>query len=288
MASQNAIGIGLRAFWSSFRFMRVNNMRGWGVAFAITIMIVWGGVAFAWWHSLTQLRDAIWEASELERWRITSVELEIPFWSMLQEDLKMGLSSGLKSLSHLLVALLVFVLNLKVTKYIVLASLGPLIALLSEKASSCLQSTGEEQVGWRMILKGLVRGAKSALLMFSVELGVGAALVSLSFFISVILPFLAPVLAFLLPLALIATGSWFYGAAMFDCIWERKGLSGRQGLACSRRVGTSVIGLGLPIYLLMSVPFLALPVGLIVGPIGGAVGAVLIEARLPQGLYPKI
>ena len=262
-------------------------MRGWGVAFAVTIVIVWGGVAFAWWHSLTQLRDAIWEASELERWRIISVESKIPFWSMVQEYFKLGLSSGLKSLSHLLVAFFVFALNLKVTKYIVLASLGPLVSMLSEKASSCFQSTEVEQDGWRIIVKGLVRGAKSALLMFSVELGVGAALVSLSFFISVILPFLAPVLAFLLPLALLATGSWFYGAAMFDCIWERKGLSGREGLARSRMMGASLIGLGLPIYLLMSVPFLALPFGLIVGPIGGAVGAVLIEARLPQTLYPK-
>lgn len=262
-------------------------MRGWGLAFAITIMIVWGGVALAWWHSLTQLRDVIWEASELEKWPITSLESEIPFWSMVQEYAKMGLSSGLRSLSHILVALFVFALNLKVTKYIVLASLGPLIAMLSEKASSCLQSTEVKQDGWRMIMKGLVRGAKSALLMFSVELGVGAALVSLSFFISVILPFLAPVLAVLLPIALLATGSWFYGAAMFDCIWERKGLSSREGLARSRMMGASVIGLGLPIYLLMSIPFLALPFGLIVGPIGGAVGAVLIEARLPQGLYPK-
>jgi hypothetical protein len=281
MASQISIGTGLMAFWSSFRFMRVNNMRGWGMAFAITIMIVWAGVAFAWWHSLTQLRDTIWEASELEQWRIISEESEIPFWSLVQEYLKMGLSSGLNSLSHLLVALFVFALNLKVTKYIVLASLGPLIALLSEKASSRLKSSGEEQVGLRMMVKGLVRGVKSALLMFTVELGVGAALVSLSFLISVILPFFAPVLAFLLPLALVATGSWFYGAAMFDCIWERKGLSGREGLVCSRRIGTSVLGLGLPIYLLMTLPFLALPIGLIVGPIGGAVGAVLIEARLP-------
>jgi hypothetical protein len=66
---------------------------------------------------------------------------------------------------------------------------------------------------------------------------------------------------------------------MFDCIWERQGLGSRDGLRATRKYGIAVTGLGLPLYLLMTIPFLAFPLGLILGPVGGAVGAVILTSE---------
>lgn len=236
-------------------------------------------MAFGWWYSMSMVRDAILESPFLEAWKSEVSPPDGNLLSTIKNVLHIALSQGITSLLNLLFALITFLLNLKITKFIVLAVLGPLIAMLSERADAEFQVQLASTWRWESFTHGLVRGAKSASLMFMVEMSLGAVIGTGSFFISLLLPFLAPFLAILTPLAFVLIGSWFYGAAMFDCIWERQGLGSRDGLRATRKYGIAVTGLGLPLYLLMTIPFLAFPLGLILGPIGGAVGAVILTSE---------
>jgi uncharacterized protein involved in cysteine biosynthesis len=270
---------GWRAFWSSFQFIQQRGMKGWVLAFAIAAVLTWGCMAFGWWYSMSMVRDAILESPFLEAWKSEVSPPDGNLLSTIKNVLHIALSQGITSLLNLLFALITFLLNLKITKFIVLTVLGPLIAMLSERADAEFRAQTASTWRWESFTHGLVRGAKSASLMFMVEMSLGAVIGTGSFFISLLLPFLAPFLAIITPLAFVLIGSWFYGAAMFDCIWERQGLGSRDGLRATRKYGIAVTGLGLPLYLLMTIPFLAFPLGLILGPIGGAVGAVILTSE---------
>ena len=270
---------GGRAFCSSFQFIRQHGMKGWVFAFASATILAWGCMAFGWWYSLSMVRDAILESPFLEAWKKEMSPSDGTLWSTIKNLIHIFLSQGITSLLNLLFALITFVLNLKITKFIVLAVLGPLIAMLSERADAEFHAQTASTWRWESFIHGLVRGAKSACLMLLVEMSLGAVICTASFFISILLPFLTPFLALATPFAFVLIGSWFYGAAMFDCIWERHGMSSRDGLRASKKMGSAVTGLGFPMYLLMTIPFLAFPLGLVLGPIGGAVGAVILTSE---------
>jgi hypothetical protein len=268
---------GWRAFWMSFRFMQQHGMKSWILFFAIAAMVAWGGMACAWWYSLGLLREAILESSYLEIWQSSAVTADGSFWSRSTGLLKHIIARGLGPVLQILFAALALLLNMKVTKFFVLAVLGPLIAMLSERAAAVKDDDSESSWSWKLFLKGTIRGVKSAMLLFLVELSLTGILGIGSFLVALFIPPLAPLVAVLSSLLFVALGSWFYGAAMFDCIWERYGLGSREGLRSSRSLGSAPMGLGFPLYLFMTIPFLAFPLGLVFGPIGGAVGAVLIH-----------
>jgi hypothetical protein len=268
---------GWRAFWMSFRFMQQHGMKSWILFFAIAAVVAWGGMACAWWYSLGLLREAILESSYLEIWQSSAVTADGSFWSRSTGLLKHIIARGLGPVLQILFAALALLLNMKVTKFFVLAVLGPLIAMLSERAAAVKDDDSESSWSWKLFLKGTIRGVKSAMLLFLVELSLTGILGIGSFLVALFIPPLAPLVAVLSSLLFVALGSWFYGAAMFDCIWERYGLGSREGLRSSRSLGSAPMGLGFPLYLFMTIPFLAFPLGLVFGPIGGAVGAVLIH-----------
>ena len=268
---------GWRAFWMSFRFLQQHGMRSWIFFFAIAAVVAWGGMACAWWYSLGLLREAILELSFLEIWESAAATPDGSLWSRGTRLLKLIVARGLGPVLRILFAALAFFLNMKVTKFFVLAVLGPLISMLSERAAAVEGANSEPSWNGELFFKGMIRGVKSAALLFLVEVSLGGILGIGSFLVLLFVPFLAPLVAVLSPFLFVALGSWFYGAAMFDCIWERHGMGSRDGLRASRSFGTAPMGLGFPIYLFMTIPFLAFPLGLILGPIGGAVGAVLIH-----------
>ena len=268
---------GWRAFWMSFRFMRQHGMKSWILFFAIAAVVAWGGMACAWWYSLGLLREAILESSFLEIWQSSAATADGSFWSRSTRLLKQMIAKGLGPVLQILFAALALLLNMKVTKFFVLAVLGPLIAMLSERAAAVEDGDSESSWSWKLFLQGTIRGVKSAMLLFLVESSLAGILGIVSFLVLLFIPLLAPLVAVLSSLSFVALGSWFYGAAMFDCIWERCGLGSREGLRSSRALGSAPMGLGFPLYLFMTIPFLAFPLGLVFGPIGGAVGAVLIH-----------
>ncbi len=268
---------GWRAFWMSFQFMQQHGMKSWILFFAIAAVAAWGGMACTWWYSLGLLREAILESSFLEIWQSSAVTADGSFWSRSTGLLKHIIARGLGPVLQILFAALALLLNMKVTKFFVLAVLGPLIAMLSERAAAVKDDDSESSWSWKLFLKGTIRGVKSAMLLFLVELSLTGILGIGSFLVALFIPLLAPLVAVLSSLLFVALGSWFYGAAMFDCIWERYGLGSREGLRSSRALGSAPMGLGFPLYLFMTIPFLAFPLGLVFGPIGGAVGAVLIH-----------
>ena len=268
---------GWRAFWMSFRFLQQHGRKSWIFFFAIAAVVAWGGMACAWWYSLGLLREAILESSFLEIWESAAATTDGSLWSRGTRLLKLIIARGLGPVLRILFAALAFFLNMKVTKFFVLAVLGPLISMLSERAAAVEGANSEPSWNGELFFKGMIRGVKSAALLFLVEVSLGGILGIGSFLVLLFVPFLAPLVAVLSPFLFVALGSWFYGAAMFDCIWERHGMGSRDGLRASRSFGTAPMGLGFPIYLFMTIPFLAFPLGLILGPIGGAVGAVLIH-----------
>lgn len=171
-----------------------------------------------------------------------------------------------------------FWLKIKLTKYLVLAFLGPVMAWASERAEAGL-SGAERPVAFRLMLREFVRGLRSAVLLLIVELGLGVVLFAAS---AVLAVFAGPVAVVLAPAFAVLSflmGAWFYGASVFDFIWERRGLGARKGLRASWAVRGRVLGVGLPFQLWMVVPVLSWFIAPIIAPVTCAVAAVIVQAK---------
>jgi CysZ protein len=160
----------------------------------------------------------------------------------------------------ILIKLGMFLLAIKLMKYIVLILLSPLFAYLSERTEELLSGT-KYPFSLSIFLKDVIRGIFIALRNAFIEFG----LMALFFILSVFLPPAAVVAAPLLFLI----GIYFYGFSMMDYCCERRRMTISQSVRFMRRNRWLVMGNGLMYSLLDSIPV----VGLIVAPVNAVIGA---------------
>lgn len=161
--------------------------------------------------------------------------------------------------------LALFVVKLKVTKYVVLIVMGPLFAALSEAAEA--QITGHATpFSWSRWWRDSVRGMRSACILLVVEW----TLVGCCFVAGLWMPFLSPLMV---PVAWLV-GAWAYGASVMDYVWEREGKGALQALAETTRRPGVALGVGIPFALWMAVPVLAWTVGPMLGGLSATVTSV--------------
>ena len=96
-------------------------MKGWILVFSLTTVLGWCGIAFAWWYSLTHLRDIILESPSLGTMNSSAIDADAFTWSGIRELSRIVFSQGLASLIQILFAVAGVFLNLKITKFLVLA-----------------------------------------------------------------------------------------------------------------------------------------------------------------------
>ncbi len=260
------IGSGLAAYGRSFSAIRRFRMRRvYAVSAGMTLLFVLIG---AW--GIGALVDAL--SLQYRQWSGMSEAWpeEATWWAQAKWLLAQASDAALQVVAY--VAL--FWMKIKLTKYLVLAFLGPVMAWASERAEAGVTGN-EREVSARLMVREFVRGLRSAILLFFVELGFGALLFVLSLLVTL---FAGPVAVVLSPAfagVSFLMGAWFYGASTFDFIWERRGLGARKGLRASWKMRGRVLGVGLPFQVWMAVPVLSWFIAPIFAPATCAVAAVL-------------
>ena len=208
--------------------------------------------ALGWW-GIAAAADGV-TAWLLSKW---SPETESAWWSAVVEWL---------------IWLLLLVVKIKLTKYIVLVVMGPLLAAVSEAVET--QITGATvSFSWGRWIKDAVRGLRSAALLATFEWSLALMLWAVGLAVPVLSPFTLAV-AWIL-------GAWAYGASVMDYVWEREGKGAWAGLAASLRRFELALNVGVPFALWMSVPVLAWTVGPLMGGMG-ATATACVALKQPR------
>ena len=79
-------------------------MKGWILVFSLTTVLGWCGIAFAWWYSLTHLRDIILESPSLGTMNSSAIDADAFTWSGIRELSRIVFSQRLASLIQILFA----------------------------------------------------------------------------------------------------------------------------------------------------------------------------------------
>ena len=262
----SGIGRGVLAYTRSFGAIRRGRMRrAYGVAAGLTALFILAG---AW--GIGRLVEAL--SARYRLW--VGAESIWPEDAGLWEQAKWAFAEAGDYAVQAIAFVALFWLKVKLTKYLVLAFLGPVMAWVSERTEAA--ETGvDREVPFRLMLREGVRGVRSAALLFAFELGLGFALFLTSVAVTLLLPPAAVVLSPFFAVTSFLMGAWFYGASVFDFIWERKGLGARSGLRASWGMRGRVLGVGIPFQIWMMVPVLSWFIAPIFAPVTCAVAAVL-------------
>ena len=168
-----------------------------------------------------------------------------------------------------------FWLKIKLMKYLVLAFLGPVMAMLSELTEQ--KVTGVTRpFKWSKFLLEVFRGVRTAVLYLFIELSLGLLLLLIALVTGIMFPIFLPIIA---PLELVLAflmGAFFYGAAAMDYVWERQGVGAVGSFRKAVKNKRLVVGLGFVFAIMMSVPFVNFTLAPVFAPAITAVGAVLV------------
>lgn len=171
-----------------------------------------------------------------------------------------------------------FWIKIKVTKYLVLGFVGPLMSWVSERVECEIRGI-QYAFKWHIWIRDLARSLAVSLVFFSIETIISLLLLFLIALSWVLFPIAAPGITLLLGIASAMLSSFIYGLSVFDPIWEREGLGLKMRLQQAWFAKASILGAGLPFHLWMSIPYVSAMLSPIIAPVLCSVGAVLIRDR---------
>jgi len=260
---------GLSAFSEAMSFIRKNRLRHYFIYPLVLSILYWIG-GYQAIDTLTQsVSDSIYGRLDLEPRKVEEGTFSF-FWSIV-ETMKGWYNDGYTAILSFVVRIMMWILLFVVGKYILLAALSPVLALLSEKSEEIL--TGKQtpfNVG--QLIKDVGRGILVALRNFFAELG----MLTLLWLTTFIIPIFAPltlILAFVI-------SSFYYGFSMIDYINERDRKGLRESFRFMRQHRGLTIALGIGIAAGMAIPLIGFIVASFIS-ILGAVAAV-IAIKLPS------
>ena len=171
-----------------------------------------------------------------------------------------------------------FWLKVKLMKYLVLIFLGPVMAMLSELTEQ--KTTGViRPFSFGIFLREVFRGIRTSLLYLFIELCLAIFLLIVALFVGFMFPVLLPVIAPLELLIAFVMGTFFYGAASMDYVWEREGVSAFESIRMAFKSRHLAVGLGIVFSVLMAIPIVSFTLAPILAPAITAVGASLVLKR---------
>lgn len=178
------------------------------------------------------------------------------------------------------VALLVLWLKLKLTKYLLLTLMAPVMSALAgavrkrEIGSAPAFSAGQ-------LLRDLIRGVRTSSVLLLAELGLSFVLALSGLLLTV---FAAPVAVLLSPALLVGSwmvGAYFYGAAVFDAVYEQDGLDWRTSIRCGWSDRFRLLGIGAVFSSLIAVPFIGVFLAAFLGPMPCTTAAARLTHSAP-------
>ena len=190
-------------------------------------------------------------------------------------------ANGLESLLEWGVVLLMLWLKIKITKYLLLTLMAPFMSALAGAVRK--RETGTvTPFKATQILADLVRGFRSAVVLFTIETGLTLCLAATGVVLSLLA---APVAVLLSPALLVIgwmVGAYFYGAAIFDAVYEQEGLDWRASLRAGWSTRYRLLGIGAVFSALLALPAIGVLIAALLGPIPCTVAA----ARLTHSPSP--
>jgi uncharacterized protein involved in cysteine biosynthesis len=117
------------------------------------------------------------------------------------------------------------------------------------------------------------------LLYLFIELCLAIFLLIVALFVGFMFPVLLPVIAPLELLIAFVMGTFFYGAASMDYVWEREGASAFESIRMAFKSRHLAVGLGIVFSVLMAIPIVSFTLAPILAPAITAVGASLVLKR---------
>lgn len=163
------------------------------------------------------------------------------------------------------VALLVLWIKIKLTKYLLLTLMAPVMSALAgavrkrEVGSAAPFSPGQ-------LLRDVIRGVRTSSVLLLAELGLSLALALSGLLLTV---FAAPLAILLSPVLLVGSwmvGAYFYGAAVFDAVYEQDGLDWRASIRRGWSDRFRLLGIGAVFSALLAVPFVGVFLAAFLGP----------------------
>lgn len=200
------------------------------------------------------------------------------FWS---NALSWGVSH-LEWLLHWGVMAIVFWIKVKIMKYLLLTMTAPFMGLLSAaiRTKETGQSTSFSVSGF---LHDVFRGFRAAFVLFVLEISLTLALAVSGLLLTVFAPPLALVLSPVLFVMSWTVGSYFYGAAVFDVVFEQEGLDWKRSIRRGWQQKGHLTGIGMVFSLLLAIPIFGTYMAAILGPIpcAAAASTLTFQSSLP-------
>ena len=170
------------------------------------------------------------------------------------------------------VSILVFWLKLKLIKYVILTVMAPVMSALAGAVRR--RETGHAAPFTLIQLaKDVLRGIRMSVVLLAAEMTLTLAVA----ITSLLLTAFASPLALLMSPALLflswAIGAYFYGAAVFDAVYEQDGLGWRSSLRQAWTDRGRLLGIGAVFSLLLSIPYGGVLFATLLGPIPCTVAA---------------
>ena len=170
------------------------------------------------------------------------------------------------------VSILVFWLKLKLIKYVILTVMAPIMSALAGAVRRC--ETGHAApFTLAQLARDVLRGVRMSVVLLTAEmaltLGVAITSVLLTVFAAPLALLMSPVLLFLSW----AIGGYFYGAAVFDAVYEQDGLDWKSSLRKAWTDRGRLLGIGAVFSLLLSIPYGGVLFATLLGPIPCTVAA---------------
>ena len=234
------------------------------VAFALAILLFWlKGEVVEW------LEDAI---TGYFRRVVSSDGVK---GSMLEDEIAAMLTGGAQAILNGALHLMVFWIQLKLYKPLVLIALSPIMAWMMEQVLS-LQGRRAVPFRYSIFIRSLWRGFKFSLFITCLEWSILIAIGALGMTVSAFIPLLGFLLAFLPALSFLIS-AWFYGAAIVDYAWELQGVGAMQSVRKSWKIRGGVLGVGMPLAVFSLIPIISWGIGpVLAGVIGVVMGSFLV------------
>jgi len=157
------------------------------------------------------------------------------------------------------IGILIFYSSLKISKYIILIAMSPVMSMLSEKTNDILEGKSNP-FSMQQLIRDVLRGTVLAIRNMFIELILIWAIGLINIFITIAVPPLGLILIPFIPLISFIVGAYFFGFSTMDYTNERHRLSIAQSIQLIRKNKGIAIANGSIFALLFRIPVIGVSI----------------------------
>ncbi len=261
--------LGLKTYFQSFPFITKHGMWKYYL-YPIAFIVVFALVSALGFSSLNEaITPYVNDFFGVE---------SIPGEGWWEQTLSFFKNAG-KYLSAFIIWVSMAFIYYKVSKYVVLICMSPIMAFVSEKTEKVL--TGKDYpFVWSQFFKDILRGVLIALRNLVVEIGFIVALAIVNLLIGLIFPPLAVVTSPIVAVLTFLIGAYYYGFSTMDYTNERHQRSVAESVRFIRKRKGIALANGSIFTLWLIIPIFGTYIGTIFAPIHCTIGATLAMQEL--------